>query len=76
MPSQLAALGTELGAGGDFARCVEANGNAGAIAAATAAAEANPALQTDGQFGTPTITVDGRKVDVSDPDWLQDATAR
>jgi len=73
--AQLAAIGTELGAGPGFAPCVEANGNAAAIAAATEAAAADPALQTDGQFGTPTIAVDGRKVDVSDPDWLQDALA-
>lgn len=73
--AQLAAIGTELGAGPGFAPCVEANGNAAAIAAATEAAAADPALQTDGQFGTPTIAVDGQKVDVSDPDWLQDALA-
>ena len=43
--------------------------------ASAAIRRANPALQTDGQFGTPTIAVDGRKVDVSDPDWLKDAVA-
>jgi protein-disulfide isomerase len=74
--AQLSAIGTELGAGPEFAPCVEANGNAAAIAAATEASAANPALQTDGQFGTPTVAVDGRKVDVSDPDWLQDALGR
>jgi protein-disulfide isomerase len=74
-PSQLAALGTELGAGPEFTRCVDGNGNAGAIAAATSTAESNPALQTDGQFGTPTIVVNGLPVDASDPDWLQDALA-
>jgi protein-disulfide isomerase len=71
--AQLTAIGTELGAGPEFAQCVEANGNAAAISAATDAAAANPALQTDGQFGTPTVAVDGRKVDVSNPNWLQDA---
>jgi protein-disulfide isomerase len=74
--AQLAAIGTELGAGPEFAQCVEANGNAAAIAAATEAAAADPALQTDGQFGTPTVAVDGRKVDVSNPDWLKDATGQ
>jgi protein-disulfide isomerase len=53
----------------------EGNGNAGAISAATDAASANPALQTDGQFGTPTIAVGGRKIDVSDSGWLQTALA-
>ena len=74
--AQLSEIGTELGAGPEFAQCVEANGNAAAIAAATDAAAANPALQTDGQFGTPTVAVGGRKVDVSNPNWLKDATGR
>lgn len=73
--AQLAEFGTSLGAGPAFTQCVEANGNAAAITAATEAAAANPALQTDGQFGTPTIAVDGRKVDISDSDWLQTALA-
>ena len=54
---------------------MEGNGNAAAITAATAAASANPELQTDGQFGTPTIAVGGRKIDVSDSDWLQTVLA-
>jgi protein-disulfide isomerase len=73
--AQLSAIGTELGAGPAFTQCVEANGNAAAITAATETAAANPALQTDGQFGTPTIAVGGRKIDVSDSDWLQSALA-
>jgi protein-disulfide isomerase len=71
--AQLSAIGTELGAGPGFTSCVEANGNAAAVSAATEAASTNPALQTDGQFGTPTIAVGGRKVDVSDTGWLQKA---
>ena len=73
--AQLSAIGTSLGAGPTFTQCVEANGNAAAITAATEAAAANPALQTDGQFGTPTIAVDGRKVDISDSGWLDAALA-
>jgi len=73
--AQLSAIGTELGAGSAFTQCVEANGNAAAITAATEAAATNPALQTDSQFGTPTIAVGGRKIDVSDSDWLQTALA-
>jgi protein-disulfide isomerase len=73
--AQLSAIGTELGAGPAFAQCVEANGNAAAITAATEAAAGNPALQTDGRFGTPTIAVGGRKIDVSDSDWLQTVLA-
>ena len=73
--AQLSAFGTELGAGPAFTQCVEANGNAAAITAASEVAAANPALQTDGQFGTPTIAVGGRKIDVSDSDWLPTALA-
>ena len=67
---RLTALGTELGAGPDFGSCVAANARAGAITAASATASADPALQTDGQFGTPTVAVGGRKIDVSSSDWL------
>jgi protein-disulfide isomerase len=67
---QLTKIGTDLGAGPDFGTCVAANANASAISAATDAASANPALQTDGQFGTPTVAVDGKKIDVSSSDWL------
>jgi protein-disulfide isomerase len=73
--AQLSTIGTELGAGPAFTQCVEGNADAGAISAATEAASANPALQTDGQFGTPTIAVGGRKIDVSSSDWLQTALA-
>jgi protein-disulfide isomerase len=73
--AQLSTIGTELGAGPGFGACVEANGNAAAIAAATETAAANPALQTDGQFGTPTVAVGGRKIDISDSGWLSRALA-
>jgi protein-disulfide isomerase len=73
--AQLSAIGTSLGAGPGFTQCAEGNGNAAAITAATAAASADPGLQTDGQFGTPTIAVGGQKIDVSDSDWLQTALA-
>ena len=73
--AQLSNIGTELGAGSAFTQCVEGNANAAAITAATEAASANPALQTDGQFGTPTIAVGGRKIDVSDSDWFQTVLA-
>jgi protein-disulfide isomerase len=71
--AQLSAIGTQLGAGPAFTQCVEANGNAAAISAATDAASSNPALQTDGQFGTPTIAVGGQKIDTSDSNWLTTA---
>jgi protein-disulfide isomerase len=73
--AQLTDIGTQLGAGPGFGACVSGNGNASAITAATEAASANPALQTEGQFGTPTVAVGGRKIDVSSSDWLSKALA-
>jgi protein-disulfide isomerase len=73
--AQLTSIGTDLGAGPDFGTCVAANSNAAAITAATNDASANPALQQDGGFGTPTIAVNGQKVDISNSDWLAQATA-
>ena len=73
--AQLTDIGTQLGAGPSFGACVEANAQAPAIRAATEAAVADPGLQTDGQFGTPTVAVGGRKIDVSGSDWLSKALA-
>jgi protein-disulfide isomerase len=69
--AELTSIGTKLGAGPDFGACVSANSNAAAITAASEAASATPALQTDGQFGTPTVAVGGKKIDVSSSDWLE-----
>lgn len=69
--AQLTQIGTELGAAQGFGACVEAGANAPAIAAATEAAVADLGLQTDGQFGTPTVARDGRKIELSSSDWLQ-----
>jgi protein-disulfide isomerase len=73
--AELTKIGTDLGAGPDFGTCVAGNANAPAISAASEAAVANPALQTEGQFGTPTVAVGGRKIDVSGSDWLQTVLA-
>jgi protein-disulfide isomerase len=73
--AELTSLGTDLGAGPDFGTCVAANSNAAAITAASEAAVANPALQTEGRFGTPTVAVGGKKIDVSDSDWLEGVLA-
>ncbi|MGI9003023.1 MAG: DsbA family protein [Pseudonocardia sp.] len=72
---ELVAFGTELGAQGDFAACVRGGASAPAIAAETEAAVSDPALQTDGNFGTPTVAIDGTKIDLSNTSWLQDAIA-
>jgi protein-disulfide isomerase len=72
---QLIAFGTQLGATGDFAGCVNGAANAPAVTAETNAAAADPALQTDGQFGTPTVAIKGAKVDLNNTNWLKDAIA-
>jgi protein-disulfide isomerase len=73
--AQLTQIGTDLGAGQGFGACVEANANAPAIKAATEAAVTDPGLQTDGQFGTPTVALGGRKIDLSSSDWLSQVLA-
>ncbi|MFR9801942.1 DsbA family protein [Pseudonocardia sp. RS010] len=70
---ELTAKGTALGAGPAFGECVAAQVNTGLIENATNTAAATPALQSNGKFGTPTIAVNGTKVDVNDTDWLQNA---
>jgi protein-disulfide isomerase len=72
---QLIAFGTELGAKGDFSTCVKGATNAKAVTAETDKAAANIALQTDGQFGTPTVAVNGKKIDLNDSSWLKNAVA-
>jgi protein-disulfide isomerase len=70
---QLVAFGTELGAGADFAGCVTGGTHSAQVSAETEAAAGSPNLQTDGQFGTPTVAIDNTKIDLSDTDWLQNA---
>lgn len=70
---QLIAFGTELAAKGDFAGCVKGATNAKAISAETDKAAADTALQTSGQFGTPTVAVKGKKIDLNDSNWLKNA---
>jgi protein-disulfide isomerase len=70
---QLIAFGTELGAPADFAECVRGGTHTEAVAAETERAIDDPALQTEGRFGTPTVTVGGQKVNLNDTSWLQNA---
>lgn len=70
---KLVELGT--GAKGDFAACVRGAGNAATITAETEAVSTGPALQTNGQFGTPTVAVKGAKIDLNDTNWLKNAIA-
>jgi protein-disulfide isomerase len=71
---QLAQLGTELGAKGDFAVCVTAAKNAPAVTAETRKAVADPTLQTGGVFGTPTVVANGAIVDLNNTGWLKAIT--
>ena len=73
--AELIALGTDLGAQGDFAGCVNGATNAGAITSETEKASSTAALQTDGQFGTPTVAIGGKKIDLNDSGWLENAIA-
>ena len=68
---QLVQFGTELGAKGDFASCVTGAKNAAAVTAETQKAIADPALQTNGAFGTPTVVANGAMVNLNDSNWLK-----
>jgi protein-disulfide isomerase len=70
---QLIAFGTELGAQGDFAECVRGSTNVDAVKAETEKATGDPALQTQGRFGTPTVAIGGQKADLNNTSWLQNA---
>jgi protein-disulfide isomerase len=70
---QLIAFGTELGAQGDFAECVRSGTHVDAVKAETEKATGDPALQTQGRFGTPTVAIGGQKADLNNTSWLQNA---
>jgi protein-disulfide isomerase len=72
---QLVKFGTDLGAGQDFGTCVTSGKNSALVGTETQKAAADPNLQTDGNFGTPTIAVNGKKIDLNNSNWLQDALA-
>lgn len=67
---QLAAL-APAGTTGDFATCVTSGRNAAAVTAETQKAVADPNLQTQGQFGTPTVAHNGSKINLNDSTWLK-----
>jgi protein-disulfide isomerase len=72
---QLVAFGTDLGV--DLGACVAGAVNNADVVAATEAARSNPAaLNAEGRFGTPSVLLDGARVDISDTAWLQNALAR
>ncbi len=73
-PQELVTIGQQVGAQGDFANCVTANGQAPAIGDATNAAAANQTVAPGGQLSTPTVLLNGAQVEINDADWLKRAT--
>lgn len=65
---QLVDLGQRAGAGPGYADCVTSGRHVDEIAQNYQQAATNPALQRDGSFGTPTIVLDGRRLDPGSPD--------
>ena len=72
---ELVKIGTDLGAPADFAACVTGATNARAVTGETDKSTSTAALQTDGQFGTPTVAIGGKKIDINESDWLENAIA-
>lgn len=60
--AQLVDLGRRAGAGPGYADCVTSGRHVAEIAQNFQQALNNPALQNNGSFGTPTIVLDGRKL--------------
>lgn len=72
---QLVAFGRDLGV--DLGACVAGAANGADVVAVTEAARSNPAaLNAEGRFGTPSVVLDGARVDISDTAWLQTALGR
>ncbi|MGH4024492.1 MAG: DsbA family protein [Pseudonocardiaceae bacterium] len=70
--AQLQQLGTALGAGPEFGRCVQ--GDHERIGTATdQARDYLSSRRPDGRLGTPTILVNGAITDTSEPGWLDEA---
>ncbi|MDQ2706666.1 MAG: DsbA family protein [Actinomycetota bacterium] len=69
---ELIAKGTAVGAAGSFAQCVTSGKHSKAVDAATLAAVKDTSLRADGKsgFGTPTVLVNGKRVDWTNSEWL------
>jgi protein-disulfide isomerase len=65
---RLVDLGQRAGAGVGYAECVQSGRYSAQIAQDYQQAVADPALQRDGSFGTPTIVLDGRLLEPGAPD--------
>ncbi|MEJ2888065.1 DsbA family protein [Actinomycetospora aeridis] len=65
---QLIDLGQRAGAGPGYAECVTNGRHLGEVAVNFQNASNDPALQQQGSFGTPTIVLDGRRIDAGSPE--------
>lgn len=65
---QLVDLGRRAGAGPGYADCVQSNRHTGEVAVNFQQATNDPALLQDGRFGTPTVVLDGRRIELGSPD--------
>jgi protein-disulfide isomerase len=68
---QLIDLGQRAGAGPGYPPCVTNGRHLGEVAVNFPTASNDPALQQQGSFGTPTIVLDGRRVDPGAPELEQ-----
>jgi protein-disulfide isomerase len=66
--AQLVDLGRRAGAGPGYAECVQSGRYDAQTAQNDQQAVTDPALQQDGSFGTPTIVLDGRRLEPGAPD--------
>lgn len=71
--AQLQQLGRSLGAGGGFARCVQVGAQQRIAADTDAASKYISGLRSDHEFGTPSVLVNGKLIDISNPSWLDQA---
>jgi protein-disulfide isomerase len=71
--AQLQQLGRGLGAGDNFARCVQTGAQRRVAAATETASRYISGRRPDHQFGTPSVIVNGAVVDLGDEGWLDQA---
>ena len=71
--AELQQLGRTLGAGDNFARCVQTDAKQRIAAATEAASSYISGLRPDHRFGTPSVVVNGAIVDISNQGWFDQA---
>lgn len=74
--AQLQQLAQSLGAGDSFTSCLQAGTDRLVAASTEIARRVISGLHPDGQFGTPSVVVNGALVDINDQDWLDQALSR